>query len=99
MNNQLPLISVITVVYNNASVIEMTIRSVINLSYPNVDYIIIDGGSADGTVDIIKKFKSNLKYWISEPDKGIYDAMNKGWGKASDKSYILFLVAGERLCR
>jgi glycosyltransferase involved in cell wall biosynthesis len=95
MNINLPLISVITVVYNNSSAIETTIQSVVDLTYPNIDYIIIDGGSADGTVDVIKKYESKLKYWLSEPDKGIYDAMNKGWAKASDDSYILFLGAGD----
>jgi glycosyltransferase involved in cell wall biosynthesis len=77
-NPDLPLISIITIVYNGAATIEQTIKSVISQSYENLEYIIIDGGSTDGTLDIIKKYKDQIDYWISEPDKGIYDAMNKG---------------------
>lgn len=97
MNNSCPVISIITVVFNGANVIEETIKSVINQAYKNIEYIIIDGGSQDGTVEIIKKFEDKIAYWTSEPDKGIYDAMNKGWAKASDGSYILFLGAGDRI--
>ena len=78
-----PLISIITVVYNGAKTIEQTIQSVINQPYPNKEYIIIDGGSTDGTVEIIKKYESNLSYWVSERDNGIFDAMNKGIGRAN----------------
>jgi len=91
----LPLITVITVVYNGAKYLEDTIKSVINQTYPNVEYIIIDGGSTDGTIDIIKKYEDYIDYWVSEPDKGIYDAMNKGWSLANDDSRILFLGAGD----
>jgi glycosyltransferase involved in cell wall biosynthesis len=77
-----PLISIITVVYNSESTLEQTMLSVINQTYRNVEYIVIDGGSTDGTVDIIKKYEDKLAYWVSEPDKGIYDAMNKGIEKA-----------------
>ena len=73
-----PLISIITVVYNNVETLELTIQSVINQPYKNLEYIIIDGGSNDGTVDIIKKYEQRINYWVSEPDNGIYDAMNKG---------------------
>jgi len=73
-----PLISIITVVYNGINTIEQTIQSVIRQPYKNKEYIIIDGGSTDGTVDLIKKYETSLSYWVSEPDKGIYDAMNKG---------------------
>jgi len=74
----LPLITVITVVLNGEKTLEETIKSVISQTYPNVEYIIIDGGSTDGTLDIIKKYEDYIDYWVSEPDKGIYDAMNKG---------------------
>lgn len=71
-------ISIITVVYNGIDSIEPTILSVLSQDYPNIEYIIIDGGSTDGTVDIIKKYEDKISYWISESDNGIYDAMNKG---------------------
>jgi len=74
----LPLITVITVVLNGEKTLEETIKSVISQTYPNVEYIIIDGGSTDGTLDIIKKYEDYIDYWVSEPDEGIYDAMNKG---------------------
>jgi len=71
-------ISIITVVYNNKNYLEDAINSVLNQSYSNIEYIVIDGGSTDGTVDIIKKYDNNISTWVSEPDRGIYDAMNKG---------------------
>lgn len=89
-----PLISIITVSYNAVSTIEQTILSVINQTYPNIEYIIIDGGSTDGTIDIIKKYASKISYWCSEPDKGIYDAMNKGI-KIASGLYINFMNAGD----
>jgi glycosyltransferase involved in cell wall biosynthesis len=76
--DSLPLISVITVVYNGASYIEESIKSVIGQSYPNIEYILIDGQSNDGTLDVIRKFNDEIDYWVSEKDGGIYDAMNKG---------------------
>lgn len=76
-------ISIITVVYNSAKTIEQTIHSVLSQSYGNIEYIIIDGQSTDGTLDIIDKYKDKLSYYVSEPDQGIYDAMNKGIAKAS----------------
>jgi glycosyltransferase involved in cell wall biosynthesis len=92
-------ISIITVVYNGVDALESTILSVINQSYKNIEYLIIDGGSTDGTVEIIKKYKDKIKYWISESDKGIYDAMNKGWSKAKNDSFILFLGAGDKIIK
>ena len=71
-------ISIVTVSYNAVKTIEQTINSVVNQSYPNIEYIIVDGGSTDGTVDIIKKYENKIAHWVSEPDAGIYDAMNKG---------------------
>jgi|APSaa5957512535_1039671.scaffolds.fasta_scaffold17852_4 glycosyltransferase involved in cell wall biosynthesis len=73
-----PLISIITVVYNGDKYLEETIKSVINQTYDNVEYIIIDGGSNDGTLDIIKRYDDQIDYWLSEKDNGIYYAMNKG---------------------
>jgi hypothetical protein len=73
-----PLVTIITVVFNGEKYLERTIQSVINQSYNNVEYIVIDGGSTDGTIDIIHKYDRAIDYWVSEPDGGIYDAMNKG---------------------
>ena len=70
-------ISIVTVVYNSVDQIETTILSVLNQSYPKIQYIIIDGGSTDGTLDILEKYRNQIDLIISEPDKGIYDAMNK----------------------
>jgi len=78
MFSESPLVSVITVSYNAVNTIEKTIQSVLEQSYENIEFIIIDGGSTDGTVDIIKKYKSDISYWVSEKDNGIYEAMNKG---------------------
>lgn len=87
-------ISIITVSYNAVNVIEKTILSTINQTYQNIEYIIIDGGSNDGTIDIIKKYSNKISYWISEPDKGIYDAMNKGIDIATG-DWIIFMNAGD----
>lgn len=76
-------ISVVTVCYNMAQYIESTIKSVLSQDYPNLEYIIIDGGSTDGTQEIIEKYKDQLAYYVSEPDKGMYDAINKGFSKAT----------------
>jgi Glycosyltransferases involved in cell wall biogenesis len=73
-----PKISVVTVVRNGAATIGQTIESVLSQSWRNKEYIIIDGGSTDGTIDIIRRFDDKIDFWISEPDKGIFDAMNKG---------------------
>ena len=76
-------ISIITVCYNMASYIEQTILSVLNQNYPNLEYIIIDGGSVDGTQAIIEKYREKLAYYVSEPDNGMYDAINKGFKQAT----------------
>ena len=89
-----PLVSIITVVYNGEKYLEETVQSVLNQTYDNVEYIIIDGGSTDGTVDIIKKYEDKIDYWISEKDSGIYDAMNKGIDIASG-NWINFMNAGD----
>ncbi len=80
--NSKPLFSIITVVYNNEKYLEETIKSVVNQKFQNFEYIIIDGGSSDKTLDIIKRYDSQIDYWISEKDKGIYDAFNKGMSLA-----------------
>lgn len=91
-------ISIITVVKNDASHLEETILSVIEKkATADIDYLVIDGGSTDGTTDIIRKFADQISYLISEHDNGIYDAMNKGWAAAADNSFILFLGAGDRI--
>ncbi len=87
-------ISVITVVYNGAAFLEQTIQSVINQTYNNIEYIIIDGGSDDGSVNIIKRHDDAINYWVSEPDRGIAHAMNKGI-LASTGDYLLFLHADD----
>ena len=91
-----PKISVITIVYNDVTHLEGTILSVIGQSYSNIEYIIIDGNSSDGTVDLIQKYDPQISFWKSEPDKGIYDAMNKGLAVASG-NYVLFLNSGDKL--
>ena len=73
-----PLITIITVVFNGEKYLEETIQSVINQTYDNVEYIIIDGNSTDGTVKIIEKYEDRIDYWVSKSDSGVYDAMNKG---------------------
>lgn len=76
-------VSIITVSYNAVNTIEQTILSVLNQSYKNIEYIIIDGQSTDGTLDIINRYKEFIEYFVSEPDRGLYDAMNKGIQKAT----------------
>jgi glycosyltransferase involved in cell wall biosynthesis len=90
-------VSVVTVCYNAALSLEKTILSVLSQNYKDVELIIIDGGSTDGTVDLIKKYSSNIAYWISESDKGIYDAMNKGV-LASHNDWIIFMNSGDVFC-
>ncbi|MCQ8105487.1 glycosyltransferase [Methylomonas sp. SURF-2] len=91
-----PLITVVTVVYNGEKYLEQTIQSVINQSYDAVEYIVIDGGSTDGTLDIIRQYDALIDYWVSESDKGIADAMNKGVSFATGE-YIVFINSDDFL--
>lgn len=92
MNNNLPRVSIITVCYNAVSAIQRTILSVLSQTYENIEYIIIDGKSTDGTLAIIKKYESRIAFWLSEPDNGIYDAMNKAINNATGE-WVLFMNA------
>lgn len=94
MAKENPLITVITVVFNGARYLEQAIQSVINQDYDNIEYIVIDGGSTDGSVDIIRKYGEKIAYWVSEPDQGIFHAMNKGIQKATG-DYIGILNADD----
>lgn len=89
-------ISIITVVYNSEKFIEATIKSVICQNYSNLEYIIIDGASTDCTMQVVNKYKENISKIISEPDRGLYDAMNKGLNLATG-DFVLFLNSGDRL--
>ncbi len=98
MNVRGSRISIVTVVKNGACHLEETILSVIELkSTAEIDYLIVDGGSIDGTMEIISKYADHISWWVSEQDSGIYDAMNKGWAAAADESFILFIGAGDRI--
>jgi glycosyltransferase involved in cell wall biosynthesis len=88
-------VSVVTVVRNAERFIEQTIRSVLDQTYESIEYVIVDGGSTDGTLDIIRKYDDRIAYWISEPDRGIYDAMNKGIDRATGE-WVIFMNAGDR---
>ena len=92
-----PLISVVTVVRNRVDHIEKTISGVLEQTYPNVEYIVIDGASTDGTVDVLRRYDDRIDYWASEPDAGIYDAMNKALDLISDpEAYVIFANSDDR---
>jgi glycosyltransferase involved in cell wall biosynthesis len=93
-NKNKPLLSIVTAVYNGEKYLEETIKSIINQTYENIEYIIIDGGSTDGTIEIIKKYEDKISYWVSEKDNGISDAFNKGV-KVAKGEYINFQGDGD----
>jgi glycosyltransferase involved in cell wall biosynthesis len=86
--------SVITINYNNLNGIKRTVESVINQTFESVDFIIIDGGSTDGSKEYIEKYSEYFDYWLSESDSGVYHAMNKGWKQAKGK-YCIFMNSGD----
>ena len=94
--DQKPKISIITVVLNSKNPLENTIKSVAAQTYANIEYIVIDGASTDGTVDVIKKYEKFITKWISEPDNGIFYAMNKGLNLATG-DYVWFINAGDEI--
>jgi glycosyltransferase involved in cell wall biosynthesis len=94
VNPKTPKISIITVTLNAAPDLQKTLESIIHQDYPNLEIIVIDGGSNDGTLQVIGKFKDRIGQWISEPDQGIYDAMNKGLAVASGE-WVNFMNAGD----
>jgi glycosyltransferase involved in cell wall biosynthesis len=91
-----PLISIVTVVLNGAATLERTIQSVAQQVFRDYEYLVIDGGSTDGTVDLLRKYESSITYWKSEPDEGLYDAMNKAVRQARGQ-WLLFLGADDLL--
>jgi glycosyltransferase involved in cell wall biosynthesis len=89
-----PVVSVVTVVVNGFRNMEETVKSIIGQSYPNIEYIVVDGGSTDGTLEVIRKYEEDIDCWVSEKDNGIYDAMNKGVTLATGQ-WISFINAGD----
>ena len=94
--NEKPVVSIITACLNAEDTIEQTIQSVVEQTYPNIEYVIIDGGSTDKTLEIVKKCKDHIAKWISEPDNGVYDGMNKGIIHSTG-DILYFLNAGDHL--
>ncbi|WP_186576583.1 glycosyltransferase family 2 protein [Aquibacillus kalidii] len=94
--NEKPLVSIITVCYNSEELIEGTIKSIMSQTYENIEYIVVDGASKDSTAEIIEEYSDHITHWVSEPDKGIYDAMNKGLSMVSDSSsFVNFMNSGD----
>ena len=93
-----PLVSIVTVVFNGAATLPFTMESVFGQDYPNIEYIVVDGGSTDGTVDLLRANDHRIAYWVSERDKGIYDAMNKGVSLCSGE-WVGLINADDRYAR
>ncbi|WP_409880981.1 glycosyltransferase family 2 protein [Nostoc sp. DedQUE03] len=94
-DRNLPKISIITVTYNRLKDLSETFSNVISQTYQNLEYIVIDGGSEDGTADFLRENSANISYWISEKDAGIYDAMNKG-ALAATGDWVIFMNSGDK---
>ena len=94
--NKSPLMSLVTVVYNDSAGLEATIKSVVKQTYKNIEFIVIDGNSNDGTIDVINKYKNEITHSVTESDNGIYDAMNKGL-ILSNGDFVNFLNAGDTI--
>jgi glycosyltransferase involved in cell wall biosynthesis len=91
-----PKLSIITINYNNAEGLRRTIKSIVNQSFKQFEYLVIDGGSTDNSTDVIRQYSEQISYWSSEPDAGIYNAMNKGIKQAKGE-YLLFMNSGDEL--
>jgi len=98
MENDLVKITIITVVYNNSIELKTTIQNIIDQTYTNIEYIVVDGKSTDGTLNIINKYSDHIHVWTSEEDEGLYDAMNKGMALATG-DYIVFMNAGDTFAK
>jgi glycosyltransferase involved in cell wall biosynthesis len=93
-NPEFPLVTIITAVFNGEAVLESCLQSVFSQDYPNIEHIIVDGGSTDGTISLLRRYEDRLALWVSEPDKGVYDAWNKGVALARGE-WIAFLGADD----
>ena len=94
IDNIMAKYSIITINYNNAEGLRRTIKSVVSQTFVDYEYVIIDGGSTDGSVDVIKEYENKISYWVSEKDGGIYNAMNKGV-KVAHGEYLIFMNSGD----